>query len=100
MYAVITDLKLKPEHFERVIGVSKSESYQERFIKSKGFVKAIYYSNKDNNDFGSITIWETKEDYEKYWNSIPVEEKERVSTLTTEHITQKTYEVIVDFSTD
>ena len=98
MYAAITDLKLKPEHFERVVNVSKSDDYQERFLKSKGFIKAIYYANKEHNDFGSITVWETKEDFEEYWSSLPLETQERVNTLTTEPFTQKTCEVIFELS--
>jgi len=66
VFAAITNLKLKQEHFDRTVSVSKSESYQQRFVKSKGFVKAIYYANKDSDDFGSITVWESKEDFEEY----------------------------------
>ena len=100
MFAAITNLKLKQEHFDRTVSVSKSESYQQRFVKSKGFVKAIYYANKDSDDFGSITVWESKEDFEEYWDSIPEEEKERVNTLTIEPFNQKTYEIIADFAAD
>ncbi|MFC1900126.1 antibiotic biosynthesis monooxygenase family protein [Chloroflexota bacterium] len=96
MYAAITDLKLKPEHFDRVSTAAKNAP--ERFKEQKGFVRAIYYSNKEKNDFGSITVWETKEDFESYWDSISVEEKERVNSLLMEPLTQSINEVIVDFA--
>ncbi|HEY95692.1 MAG TPA: hypothetical protein G4O15_12230 [Dehalococcoidia bacterium] len=98
MYAAITNLKLKPEHFDRV--TTSAKNAPERFKVQKGFVRGIYYRNREKNDFGSITVWETKEDFEAYWDSIPAEENERVYSMITEPLTQTIYEVIVDFASE
>jgi heme-degrading monooxygenase HmoA len=42
------------------------------FKGKKGFKSAVFFSEKSRNEYGLMTIWETKEDYEAYSKSNPM----------------------------
>ena len=52
----------------------------------KGFINGIVFSNKDTNEFGSIGVFETKEDLEADWESRPQEAKDAVLKYGTRNV--------------
>ncbi len=43
----------------------------------KGFKSAVYFSDKSRNEYGLMTVWETKEDFEAFRKSNPMPESAR-----------------------
>ena len=54
-------------------------------------MSAIYYTDKEKDEYGSTTIWETKEDYEAFRNSLPAETMERLRAWSREPYVLHTY---------
>ena len=95
MYAAVTMLKIKPENFEQINTAAKNAPKQ--YDGLKGFISAVYYSDKEKCEVGSTTLWETKEDFEAYWNPRFAATTDRVNPMI-ESYTQDVYEVQVQFS--
>lgn len=63
------------------IAVPGNNEYMEKFAErapefyqgKKGFKSAVYFSDKTRNEYGNISVWETKEDYEANRASFPPE---------------------------
>jgi heme-degrading monooxygenase HmoA len=37
----------------------------------KGFKSAVYFSDKAKNEYGVLTVWQTKADYDAFMKSVP-----------------------------
>ena len=63
-------------------------------LKSKkGFVSSVLLCNEDKNEYGHLDLWETKEDFYAYLDSIPKDLAKQVSSLFAELPVRHTYEV-------
>ena len=59
----------------------------------KGFLRATYFGDYDNNEYGCLYIWETKEDMEAALNSLGPGMQEATSALAIEPPLRRFYEV-------
>ena len=96
MIAAIMNYKLALGHHDEMEGISASAPTSLKGLK--GFVNAVYYSNKEKGEYGSITVWETQEDFEAALNAIPSEVGETLQSLSVEPPEMKTYYVNNNFS--
>jgi len=69
----------------------------ERFKAKKGFISAVFYSDKEKNEYGSTVVWETKEDYEAHSNSILPETREKIAAIISEPSVRNIYYVNNNF---
>lgn len=96
MYAAVIMMKLEPGHYDEMHAIATNAP--ERMRSMKGFISAVYYSDKEKDEFGTTTVWETKEDWEAYLNAIPSEMMDRLGTISTEPYSMNTYYVDNAFS--
>ncbi len=59
----------------------------------KGFKNVVYLGDSDNNEYGSLYTWETKEDLEAAYSSIQPKLQEALGPLVIEPPVRKIYEV-------
>ena len=59
----------------------------------KGFKNVVYFGDSDNNEYGSLYTWETKEDLEAAYNMIQPKLQEALGPLAIEPPVRKIYEV-------
>ena len=52
----------------------------------KGYVNGIFFSNKDTKEFGTIGVFETKEDLEADWESRTQEQKDTALKYGTRYV--------------
>ncbi len=91
MYAVNGIGKLAPGKREELLKLG--DSARERLKGQKGFISAVRYSDEESNEYGNFTLWETKEDFDAYFNSLPSEMYERAMSLFAERPGRKIYYV-------
>jgi len=91
MYAAVMMYKTEPGHYDQMHAAATRAP--ETLKSLKGFISAVYYSDKEKDDYGVTMVWETKEDFEAYWNSIPSEDWERAKALMREPVVQNIYYV-------
>ena len=96
MIAAIMNYKLELGHHDEMEAIAASAPDSLKGVK--GFVNAIYYSDKEKGEYGSITVWETKEDFEAALNSMPSEVGDTLQSLSVEPPDIKTYYVNNNFS--
>ena len=79
MYAVLSKDEIFPEKRDELLKVAEGVPL---LLKSqKGFKAAILFSDDDNNEYGSIIAFETKEDYETYLSGIPQENSDALMAM-------------------
>ena len=59
----------------------------------KGFKSVVYFGDSDNNEYGSLYTWETKEDLDAAYNMIKPKLVEMLGPLAIEPPVRKVYEV-------
>ena len=69
MYVRVAMMKLNPGHYDEMDAMAKSAP--ERIKDQKGFISAIYCSNTEKDEYGTILVWETKEDSDTAMSSMP-----------------------------
>ena len=79
MYAAVTMVKMKPGHYDDMHAIATSAPNSLR--AHKGFISAVYYSDKEKDEYGATTVWETKEDYEAFWNSVASQATEQYGPM-------------------
>ena len=84
MYAAIILLKLENANYDDMhkVALNAPDNYKD----VKGFVNAIYFSDKDKGEYGAIAVYETLEDLEAHYENVPSESKENVSKYGTRNI--------------
>ena len=84
MYASVLLLKLENANYDEMnqVALRAPEDYKGQ----KGFVSAVYYSDKEKGEYGLTSVWETKEDLEASWDTLPSETKERVNKYGTMNV--------------
>ncbi len=59
----------------------------------KGFKNVVYLGDSDNNEYGALYTWETKEDLDAAYSSIQPKLQEMLGPLAVEPPVRKVYEV-------
>ena len=96
MQALVSVMKLEPGHYEEMHAMATSAP--ERLKLQKGFVSAVSCSDKEKDEYCTISIWETMEDYEAARSSIPAETLEKIQAWSREPAILSTYYVNNAFS--
>jgi len=91
MYASLFTIKTAPGKRTEAEGLA-DKTYS--VLKGmKGLKSAVYIGDSDNNEYGSLYIWETKEDLEAAINLIQPKLQEMLGPLAIEPPVRKIYEV-------
>jgi heme-degrading monooxygenase HmoA len=79
MYATLAIGIAVPGSYEQMNKIA--EQNPAYFKGKKGFKSAVAFSDKSRNEYGLMTIWETKEDSEAYWKSKPIGQDQRLRSM-------------------
>ena len=91
MYASLTLFKTAPGKRAEAEGLA-DKVYP--VIKAmKGFKSVVYFGDSDNNIYGALYTWETKEDLDAAYSSIQPKLQEMLGPLAIEPPTRRIYEV-------
>ena len=91
MYASLTLFKTAPGKRAEAEGLA-DKVYP--VIKAmKGFKSVVYFGDSDNNVYGALYTWETKEDLDAAYSSIQPKLQEMLGPLAIEPPTRRIYEV-------
>ena len=91
MYASLTTFKTAPGKRADAEKVADQSFAANRSMK--GFKSTVYLGDTENNEYGSLSIWETKEDMEAAWSMIMPKLQEALKPLAIEPPTRRVYEV-------
>lgn len=72
MYTMVQIIKPAPgieEKLQKFISTAP-----ERYAKQKGFRSVVFFKSEKRNEYGSISVWETKEDYDAHYNAYSSED--------------------------
>ena len=91
MYASLTTFKTTPGKRAEAEKVANQLFLT---IKSmKGFKSVVYFGDSDNNEYGSLYTWETKEDLETAYSSVLPKLRELIGPIAAEPPVRRVYEV-------
>ena len=91
MYASLTLFKTAPGKRAEAEGLA-DKVYP--VIKAmKGFKSVVYFGDSDNNIYGALYTWETKEDLDAAYSSIQPKLQEMLGSLAIEPPVRRIYEV-------
>jgi len=91
MYASLTTFKTAPGKRAECEGLADKLN---TIMKSmKGFKNVVYVSDSDNNEYGALYTWETKEDLDAAYSLIQPKLQEMLAPLAIEPPVRKVYEV-------
>ncbi|MBN2077286.1 MAG: antibiotic biosynthesis monooxygenase [Dehalococcoidales bacterium] len=71
MIAAVSLYRMKPGHFDEM--ATKAINGPELVNNVKECISAIYYVDKDKEEYGSTTIWESIQDYQAFRDALPGE---------------------------
>jgi len=91
MYASLTTFKTAPG--KRTEAEKVADQSFAAIKGMKGFKNVVYFGDFDNNEYGALYIWETKEDMEAASSMIMPRLQEALKPLVTEPPVRHTYEV-------
>ena len=91
MYASLTTFKTAPG--KRAECEELADKLNTIMKGMKGFKNVVYVSDSDNNEYGALYTWETKEDLEAAYSSIQPKLQEMLGPLAIEPPVRKVYEV-------
>jgi len=93
MYAQVIKFKLKPVSEEEV--KATVPRILESLKGAKGFVSAVIYFDEETNEGGRTVVWETREDWVAYGDSVRSSERhEKAMELVDGSIEAKYYDVV------
>ena len=98
MIALLSLWKIEAGHYDEMDGFAQSGP--DMLGKSKGFVSAVYISDKEKNEYGTLTVWETEEDYKAAIQSLPKDVSNKLQSWATEPPVNTTYYVNNAFSAE
>ncbi len=91
MYASLLTFKTAPGKRTEAEGLA-DKTYP--VIKGmKGLKSAVYFGDSDNNEYGALSTWETKEDLETAFGLIQAKLQEMLGPIAIEPPVRKIYEV-------
>ncbi len=91
MYALLQTFKTAPDKRDDVVKVADQASAASKGMK--GFKSEVYFGDTVNNEYGSLGIWETKEDMEAAISMIAPKLQEVLKSLAIEPPIRRIYEV-------
>ena len=91
MYASLTTFKTAPG--KRAEAEKVADQAFAAIKGMKGFKSVVYLGDIDNNEYGSLYLWETKEDLEAAWNMIMPKLQEALKPLAIEPPVRRIFEV-------
>ena len=91
MYASLTTFKTAPGKRTECEGLA--DKLNTIMKGMKGFKNVVYVSDSDNNEYGALYTWETKEDLEAAYIVIQPKLQEMLGPLAVEPPVRKVYEV-------
>ena len=91
MYASLTMFKTAPG--KRVEAEGLVDEVYPVIKAMKGFKSVIYFGDSDNNVYGALYTWETKEDLDAAYSSIQPKLQEMLSPLVIEPPVRRVFEV-------
>lgn len=91
MYASLSTFKTAPGKRDEVL---KAGDQLFAFVKGiKGFKSAVYFADYDNNEYGTLYVWETKEDLEAAFSLVMSKFQDLANSLYIEPPVRRIYEV-------
>ena len=96
MIALLSLWKIEDGHYDEMDAFAQRGP--EMLGKSKGFISAVYISDKEKNEYGTLTVWETQEDCTAAIQSLPNEVGEKLRSWAKESPVNTTYYVNNTFS--
>jgi len=91
MYASLTTFKSAPGKRAECEGLA--DKLFSIMKGMKGFNSVVYFGDSNNNEYGSLYTWETKEDLDAAYNSIQTKLQEMLGPLAIEPPVRQIYEV-------
>ena len=91
MYASLTTFKTAPG--KRAEAEKVSDQMFVAIKGMKGFKNVVYFGDSDNNVYGALYTWETKEDLEDAYNLVKPKLERALSSLVIEPPVRSVYEV-------
>ena len=98
MYASLAIFIDVPGSYDEAAKVAASAP--ERYKGKKGFKSAVYFSDKERNEYGALSIWERKADLEAFAKSLPAPTKETRARIAGTLFERRTFYVNNFFSAD
>jgi heme-degrading monooxygenase HmoA len=77
MIAAVSLYRMKPGHYDEMATIAINGP--DIVNNVKGCISAIYYIDKEKEEYGSTTIWESLEDYEAFRKLLPVEKMQQLT---------------------
>ena len=91
MYASLSTFKTAPGKRNETLKVADRVF---AFVKSlKGFKSVVYFGDSDNNEYGALYVWETKEDMEAAHGMATSKFPDLISSLAIEPPIRRIFEV-------
>ena len=91
MYASLTTIKTSPG---KRADIEKVADQLFSMVKGmKGFKSVVYFGDDDNNEYGSLYVWEIKEDLEAAYSVTGPKSGELLGPLAVEPPVRRVYEV-------
>lgn len=91
MYASLTTFKTAPGKRTEAEGLA--DKLYPVMKAMKGYKSVVYFGDSDNNEYGALYTWETKEDLDAAYSSIQPKLQEMLGPLAIEPPVRKIYEV-------
>ncbi len=91
MYASLTTFKTAPGKRAECEGLTDKLFPIMKVMK--GFKSVVYFGDSDNNEYGALYTWETKEDLDAAYSSIQPKLQEMLGPLVTEPPIRRVFEV-------
>ena len=91
MYASLFTIKTAPGKRTEAEGLA--DKMYPVLKDMKGFKSALYFGDPDNNEYGSLYIWETKEDLEAAYSVTEPKVGEMLGPLAVEPPIRRVFEV-------
>ena len=91
MYASLTTFKTAPGKRTECEGLA--DKLFPIMKGMKGFKNVVYLGDSDNNEYGALYTWETKEDLDAAYNLIQPKLQEALGPIAVEPPVRKIYEV-------
>jgi len=82
MIAAVSMYKMEPGHYDEMQAIAMRGPDITKTVK--GCLCAIYYIDKEKEEYGSTTVWESMKDYEAFRNSLPAETMEKLTAWSIE----------------
>ena len=91
MYASLSVFKTAPGRLNEALRVADQVFALVRDLK--GFISVVYFGDSDNNEYGALYVWETREDMEAAHSMATSRFPDLISSLAIEPPIRRIFEV-------